>query len=715
MQLPAFMSGFRVSSLMPISPPAPPVSALVSTSLSYALVGRPNCGKTTLFNALTGLRQKVGNYPGVTVEKRYGSFSSPHGVVLQVLDLPGSQSLFPQSPDEAILRDVLFGLLPDTHVDRILCVIDTDSLERSLYFALDVLELAKPTIVVLNHLSKESLRSSQVQALEAFLGVPVLLYKEGDRQSLMRLKLGLSQARIPKQGSLLYSPESVSRAVERLQSALACSPAEALGYLEGQSLRHLSTEQTAFLEATKASLEAEDPFWQQHRIQQRYEHIDGFVQSQAIEQASLDKSFSYRLDRWLLHPVCGGVVLLGVFVGVFMGVFSLSLYPMRFLESTFDAIQGLLSTLPASHSKDLLCEGVLGGLANVVLFLPQILILFFFIGVLELSGYLPRAIFLLDGPLRKVGLQGRSFIPLLSSYGCAIPGILATRTIGSWPERLATILIAPWISCSARLPIYLILIGVMLPSPLTPMGYKVALLVGIYAVSTLAALALAWCLRSYRRPRPNPDISLELPRYQWPSLKTIGFNLYERLRTFVSRTAPFIVAFSILFWFLSNYPKASTAEQSPLEKTYAGQLGKAIEPILKPLGYDWKIGVSILSSFAARELFISTLSILYNIQDGESAIVDCGCCSKLPASRSKFSSVLLGQSDTQGKRIYTPLSCLSLIVFYMFALQCTSTLVIVRKETGSWKWPLIQFVCMGLFAYVGALLVYQLGRLLGYT
>ncbi len=703
---------------MPISPPLPTSSSLVSKGLSYALVGRPNSGKTTIFNALTGLRQKVGNYPGVTVEKRYGSFSSPHGVALQVLDLPGAQSLSPQSPDEAILRDVLFGLVPDTRVDRIVCVIDIHSLEPSLYFALQILELAKPTIVILNNSAKRAIPSAQVQALEDFLGVPVVVYKDKDRESLTRLKLLLSRGSIPLKEGLVCASPALSRAVESLQSSLACSPAEALAYLEGKELKGLKVAEASMLERIQVSLLAEESSWQQNRIQQRYQRIDSFIQSQRVYQLSLENSLSYRIDRWVLHPVFGWFVLIGVFAGIFMGVFSLSIYPMRLLEKGFEGIQGLLNTLPSSHTKDLLCEGVLGGLGNVILFLPQILILFFFIGVLELSGYLPRAIFLLDGPLRKVGLQGRSFIPLLSSYGCAIPGILATRTIGSWPERLATILIAPWISCSARLPIYLILIGVMLPSPLTPLWYKVGFLVAIYSVSTLAALVLAAGLRKYLMQGHVSDITLELPRYQWPSFRTIGFNLYERLRVFVSRTAPFIIAFSIIFWFLSNYPKASPSlQQSPIESSYAGQIGKALEPLIKPLGYDWKIGIGILSSFAARELFISTLGILYNIQEGTGAVEDCGCgcCGQLPASRSKFSSVLLGQQNDQGQRIYTPLSCLSLIIFYMFALQCTSTLVIVRKETGSWKWPCLQFMAMGAFAYIAALIVYQVGRVLGFV
>lgn len=701
-----------------IRSPAPASSsALLSKSVSYALVGRPNSGKTTLFNALTGLRQKVGNYPGVTVEKRYGTCSTPHGLSLNILDLPGAQSLSPQSPDEALLRDVLFGYLSDT-VDRILCVIDLESLERSLYFAIQVLELAKPTLVVLNASTKRRLSPHQVQALEAFLGVPVLVYKERDRSSLIRLKLWMSRAFMPSKQGLFSASPALERYVERVQDILGASPAEALACLEGAiAAQRLPRSIQDPLVSIQNTLQKEEPQWRTNLITQRYGLIDTFIHTQGLVKTPFAQTLTCQIDRWVLHPLVGWVVLLGVFFGVFMGVFSLAIYPIRFLERGFEALQSYAMWVPPSAMRGLVLDGLLGGLANVILFLPQILILFFFIGILELSGYLPRAIFLLDGPMRKVGLQGRSFIPLLSSYGCAIPGILATRTIASLPERLSTLLIAPWISCSARLPIYLIFIGVLLPSPLTPAWQKAGLLVGFYLVSTLSALGLAAVLRKYLLKGQRVDLLMELPPYQWPSLGTIAFSLYEKVRSFFTRTAPFILAFSIVFWFLSHYPRPKDVSVPPIESSYAGILGKKLEPFLAPLGYDWKISVSILSSFAARELFISTLGIIYHIENKALPVSDCGCgcCGTAPATRSRFSSVLLSQTDGQGQRFYTPLRCLSLIVFYMFALQCTSTLAIVRKETGSWKWPLAQFLTMTSFAYLAALCVYQCGLYLGFS
>lgn len=697
------------------SPAPPSSSALLAKGMTYALVGRPNCGKTTLFNALTGLRQKVGNYPGVTVEKRYGSFSSPHGLTLQVLDLPGAHSFSPQSPDEAILRDVLFGRFPD-RVDRILCVIDLESLERSLYFALQVLELAKPTIVVLNQSTQRSITLNQLKALESFLGVPVLVYKERDRSTLIRLKLWMSKAELPTRQELFWASGPVKHSVEQVQAILGTSPAEALAYLDGSAFEaNGSSFISEQLLPIQASLKAAEPSWQVHLIQQRYTHIDHFIQAQHFIKRPVTQTLSYRLDQWALHPVFGWIILAAVFMGMFMGVFSLSIYPIRLLEKGFGILQGYFSLIPPSTMRDLLCDGLLAGLANVVLFLPQVLLLFFFIGVLELSGYLPRAIFLLDGPMRKVGLQGRSFIPLLSSYGCAIPGILATRTIGSWPERLSTVLIAPWMSCSARLPIYLIFIGVLFPSPLVPAWQKAGLLMACYVISTLAALGLATCLRKYLFQGEKKDIWMELPPYQWPSFSTLAFSLYDKVRGFFTHTAPFILAFSVVFWFMSHYPRPF--QQPSIENSYVGSLGKALEPVLAPLGYDWKVSISILSSFAARELFISTLGMIYHIEDKDQPLQDCGCgcCGKSPSTRSRFSSVLLSQKDASGQRFYTPLRCLSLIVFYMFALQCTSTLAIVRKETGSWRWPLLQFVFMTAFAYLSALCVYQCGRYLGFS
>lgn len=699
-------------------PPAPSASlALLSKRVTYALVGRPNCGKTTLFNALTGLRQKVGNYPGVTVEKRYGSFTSPHGLALQVLDLPGAHSLSPQSPDEAILRDVLFGRFPD-RVDRILCVIELESLERSLYFALQVLELAKPTIVVLNQSTQRRITLNQLKALEGFLGVPVLVYQERDRSSLVRLKLWMSRADLPKRQELFCASGPVKHSVEQVQAILGTSPAEALAYLEGSALEAEGPPliQEALV-PIQAALKVAEPHWQTHLIQQRYIYIDQFLQAQHVVKEPLSQTLTYKLDQWVLHPVGGWMILAGVFMGMFMGVFYLANYPMRLLERGFEGLQSYLSLIPPSMMRDLLCDGLLAGLANVVLFLPQILILFFFIGVLELSGYLPRAIFLLDGPMRKVGLQGRSFIPLLSSYSCAIPGILATRTIGSWPERLSTVLIAPWMSCSARLPIYLIFIGVLFPSPLTPAWQKAGLLMACYVVSTLAALGLAACLRKYLLKGEKKGIWMELPPYQWPVFSTIAFSLYDKARSFFTHTAPFILAFSVIFWFMSHYPRPKPFQQPSIENTYVGSLGKAIEPILAPLGYDWKVSISILSSFAARELFISALGMIYHIEDKAQPLQDCGCgcCGTSPITRSRFSSVLLSQKDASGQRFYTPLRCLSLIVFYMFALQCTSTLAIVRKETGSWRWPLVQFLFMTSFAYLAALCVYQCGLYLGFS
>lgn len=685
---------------------------------TFALVGNPNCGKTTIFNALTGLRQKVANYPGVTVEKKAGECFSQHGKVMHLIDLPGAYSMNARSPDEAVLRDVLLGRRADTpRPDGVICIADAANLERNLYLITQVLELGLPAIVVLNMIDVAEAKEWNIdtKALAEKLGVPVIPMQATTGKGIIELKIAMSRADLPAAAWRSSPLPAAIRGTLADRERLGLSqlrPAtndenagllEPLYLLSNHDPLHsgIADSQLQKLAAVRREMEAAAPGWEDRLVSDRYAAVERLLSDTLKRPLTQKKSRTEKIDRLLLHPVWGFVSLLTVLTVLFYLIFSIAEGPMGWIEAVFASLGNWVQDhMPPGDLRDLIVQGVVAGVSGVLVFLPQILILFFFIGLMEDTGYMARIAFIMDWLMSKVGLNGKSFLPLLSSHACAVPGIMATRTIDSPKDRLITILVAPLASCSARLPVYGLLIPAMLPNETAGPALKAGLMLGMYALGLGGAFFFAWLFsRKIMRGASSPMI-LEMPQYKLPALKTILIHMWERASVFVRRAGSIILALSIVIWAASTYPKSGSADPATqLQHSLAGQAGHLIEPVIKPMGCDWKIGIGLIASFAAREVFVNTMSVVYAVESADDE--------DLQPLRTRMA----GEKWPDGSPVYTPLVCLSLMVFYVFAMQCVSTIVIVRRETGGWKWPLIQLGYMTGTAYVLAVAVYQIGRM----
>jgi ferrous iron transport protein B len=654
-------------------------AARAQSELIIALAGNPNAGKTTLFNALTGLRQKVANYPGVTVERKEGFWKIGEENA-RLIDLPGLYSLDATSLDEQIARDVLTGKVRDLpQPSAIVAVVDATNLERNLYLVTQLLEYKIPLVVALTMIDLAEKQKHEIDAkkLSNLLGVPVV----------------------------------------------AVTAAQHLG-VEELSAKVLETIDTKPQIPFELSFDEETS--DNGKIFARYNFISDIVQ-ESVKHNDLDEhNFSEKIDRVLTHKFFGLVILVAILLLVFQAIFSWATLPMDLLDKGFGALGDFArAQMPAGLLTDLVVDGIIAGVGGVLVFLPQILLLFLFISILEDTGYMARAAFLLDKLMSRVGLHGKAFLPLMSSFACAIPGIMAARTIENPRDRLATILIAPFMSCSARLPVYALMIATFFAGQ-TVFGFislGAVLMLAMYSLGIIVAIVVAFVLKKTLLKSPPPPFVMELPPYRVPNLRNVLQNMLTRAGLFLKRAGTVILAISIILWALTAFPRSSQPsavgnqpeiavtnddeqktkdESEQLQNSYAGRLGHLIEPVIQPLGFDWKIGVALIASFAAREVLVSTLSIIYN-----------GDKEANEESETLMQSIR-DAKKADGSPVWSPLTALTLMVFFVLAMQCMSTVAVVRRETNSWKWTLFMVGYMTALAYAAAFITYQGGRFLGF-
>jgi ferrous iron transport protein B len=632
---------------------------------------------------------------------------------MTLVDLPGSYSLQVRSPDEAVARDVLLGRLSgEPRPDVVVAVVDACNLERNLYLVVQMLELGLPVVLVLNMVDMAEKAGIRIDpgVLEERLGVPVVPMVAVSGKGMVELRQALSRQSLPAPARRAPMPEllrvEMSELAGRLESKAAEAEALLLLAVHGESGEESGRYDAQILKAVREAQErlrahGLDPV--SAPVDARYAWIQEICDAAVKRPEQPALGWSDRLDGFLTHPVWGWLAFLGTLGLMFFCIFWVAQKPMDWIDAGFGLLGDWIGgRVPEGDFRSLLVDGVVAGVGGVVIFLPQILILYFFLGLLEDSGYMARAAFLMDRLMSRVGLHGKSFIPLLSSFACAIPGIMATRTIETRKDRLVTMLVAPLMSCSARLPVYSLMIAVLLPA--AAVWQKVGLMVAMYMLGVVAAFTMAWVFKKTLLRSETPMLLLEMPPYRWPAPRSIALRMLERAGIFLRRAGTVILALSVLLWALATYPKPAHPDATPAEaiaQSFAGRMGHAMEPLIRPLGYDWKIGIGLVGSFAAREVFVGTMKIVYNLEDnGE--------------DDEPLRDTMREEKRENGMPVYTPLVCIGLMVFYVLAMQCVSTLAIVYRESNGWRWPLFQLAYMTLLAYAAALLVYQGGRLLGF-
>jgi ferrous iron transport protein B len=699
-----------------------------SYRLKIAFVGNPNSGKSSLFNHLTGLNQKIGNFPGVTVEKRAGYSTLENGLVAEILDLPGIYSLYPRSIDERIVSEILLDHHAASCPDKIVVVADATNLKRGLLLLTQVIDLGLPTVLVLNmmDLAAKAGISYDINALSNQLGVPVVPINARKGTGLEELKRVLSNLIPIPVKKIFHVYDEAKSAVKTLRDHLRLdNDYEAYQILQQpKSLGFLSKEQHQFIEEVSRQYDFFPGKFQGAETIQRYTFIQDLLDAVTLK-ASNDswKRYSGRLDKILVHKVWGYVIFFAILFLIFQSIFAWATVPMDFIDSLFASASNYLSgALPDGPLTRLLTEGVIPGIGGIVIFVPQIAILFACIAVLEESGYMARVVFLMDKIMRKFGLNGKSVVPLMSGVACAIPAIMATRTIDNWKERTITIFVTPLMSCSARLPVFTILIALIVPDQLA-LGFfnlQGLTLMGLYLLGFAAAMLSALVMKYIIQVKERSYLLMELPAYRWPKWSNVGYTIVEKTKAFVFEAGKVIIAISIVLWVLASYgpgdkieyARENVLEQSSnlrlaeqeledrvaaykLENSYAGIIGKGIEPIIRPLGFDWKIGIALITSFAAREVFVGTMATIYSV----------GSTEDQTTIKVRMKEEI--NPETGGPR-FTPAVGFSLLVFYTFAMQCMSTIAVVYRETKGWKWPVIQLIYMTGLAYISAFFVFQI-------
>ncbi|MCH2223598.1 MAG: ferrous iron transporter B [Crocinitomicaceae bacterium] len=642
--------------------------------MKIALLGNPNTGKSSIFNLLTGMRQHVGNFPGVTVDKKTGTLNidkEQH----ELVDFPGTYSLYPRSKDEEVVYNVLSDKNNDNYPDLALVVVDASNLERNLLLFSQVYDLQLPTVMVLN--------------------MTDLALKRNKKYNLETLQKTFPDATIVESNARVKSGKGrINDAISNVKKRTGHS------FCSEQSL-----------------CDIDDITCQENTVSKRFSKIESIDFTQKESEVNAKTTLTSKFDKILVHKVWGYLIFAVVLMVIFQFIYEFAGIPMDIIDSSFSDLSSWLATqLPAGIFTDLLTQGIVPGIGGVVIFIPQIALLFFFIAVLEETGYLSRVVFIMDRIMRPLGLNGKSVVPLISSVACAIPGVMAARTISDRKERMITVMVTPLMSCSARIPVYTLLIALVIPEGTVGgfMNLQGLVLFGLYALGTISALLVAWVLKKIIKTNEKGFLLLEMPSYKMPRWGNIGITVWEKIRVFIWDAGKVILAISIILWAMATYGPKNNMEQAgitaeakaiqlglneedtdqlvasaKLENSYIGIMGKTIEPAIKPLGYDWKIGVSLITSFAAREVFVGSMATIYAVQDdGEENI--------------PLIDKMRAEKRNDGTPVFTLASGLSLMVFYVFAMQCMATLAVVKRETKSWKWPIIQLGYMGVLAYLAA-------------
>lgn len=686
--------------------------------MNIAVAGNPNVGKTSLFNVLTGSRHSAGNYPGMTVERREGALAPKWGASeRRLVDLPGTYSLSAVSEDEAVAFRCLRGI-DAAPPDVVLLVLDGTNLARNLYFALQVLELELPTVVALNMVDAARDAGIAVEAaeLEAALGVPVVETNGRTGEGVEALVRAFEEARAAPAREYEEEGEPELRTVLTKLEGATSIRAEARWLICSAAANTVElTGATAQQQQVLSSVDR-DACWIAARrlVTARYRAVDSILGTLGVGDRVHDApamKASERVDRVLTHPVLGLVCFTATMALVFVSIYWWADPLVGLIEDGFGALsEAIASALGPGLLTDLITEGLIAGVGNVLVFVPQIAMLFLFLGLLEDSGYLARAAFLLDKLMSNLGLHGRAFIPLLSGYACAIPAIMGTRTISSWKDRVVTILMIPYMSCSARLPIYALVIGALFVSTpeeavISPSVDRGLLLLSMYLLSTVSALAVGYLYKRTILASPTPPLVLELPPYRLPRIANTLAVVWDKTLAFIKGAGTVILAFTIVLWAFLSFPREDTGAggEGPtrIEASYGGRAAKTLEPLVEPIGQDWRVGIGILGSFAAREVLVSTLGLAYGMEADDDDPV-------------QLREAMRSDVDEAGKPVHTKLSGLALMVFFVYACQCMSTVAVVKRETRGWKWPIFMLVSMTVIAYVAALIVFQGGRLLGF-
>ncbi len=702
----------------------------MQTTYTIALVGNPNSGKSSLFNVLTGLNQKVGNFPGVTVDKKTGIAKIADSLTAHIIDLPGTYSLYPKSADEQVTYEVLLNQNSADRPKLIIVVADASNLKRNLLFCSQITDLKIPVIVALTmmDIARQKGITIDIAALERQMGVPVIPINPRKNKGIAQLKKSVTDIFNTNPSvnadfiDLVAITDSWLPEIKDLCNLTSNYAAlhVACNFME---LRHINTAQRIRIAALLGEAKFQKSKVQAAEIMQRYKRINT-IMLQCVHADSPMKRMvaSERIDKLLLHPFYGNLILLVVLFLLFQSIFWLAKYPMDWIEGAFAMFGNWMNgLLPAGMLTDLLVNGVIAGMSGIAVFVPQIMILFGMITILEDSGYMARISFLTDRIMRSAGLNGRSVMPLISGMACAVPAIMAARTIQSRKERLITIMITPLMSCSARLPVYTILIALVIPNRqfLGIFNLQGLVLMGLYLLGFFMALTVAKVMNYLIKTTERTFFLMELPVYRAPRWKNVGITMIEKGKIFIRDVGKVIIVLALLLWGLATFGPparmhavettyANLLKEHPeqhveiehrhatakLENSFAGMMGHAIEPIIRPLGYDWKIGIALITSFAAREVFVGTMATLYSVGDKE-------------ASKETLREKMAEARRPDGTPVYTLAAGLSLLIFYVFAMQCMSTLAVVKRETRSWKYPLIQFVYMAGIAYLCALLLYQ--------